>query len=172
MKYKYKRIYSFEPSELEFKIIEKMFAYYKLDNAEVHQFAICNSVGEISFTTDNSQEGAKIATDGDAVVQSTTLDSFFLSGKRDLLPSYIHMDIEGAEVNALEGARKLISNHLPKLSISSYHKLEHYWEVPLMIEDIAPGKYEFFMRHYGNLYDTMCLARPKGSKPKNDVANQ
>jgi len=47
------------------------------------------------------------------------------------------------------------------LSISAYHQLNHYWEVPLKIEEIAPGKYELFMRHYGNWYDTMCLARPK-----------
>jgi hypothetical protein len=70
------------------------------------------------------------------------------------------MDIEGSEIDALEGARKLVSEYLPKLSISMYHKLEHYWEVPLKINELSPGRYEFFARHYGNWYDTMCLAQP------------
>jgi FkbM family methyltransferase len=161
MEYKYKRIYSFEPAELEFKLLERAFEYYKLERAEAHRFAVCNTDGFVAFSDDNSQFGARISDDVKELAPSTTLDNFFLNQNKEPLPTYIHMDIEGAEVDALEGSRYLIAECKPKMSISSYHRLEHYWEVLLKIEEIVPGEYEFFMRHYGNWYDSMCLARPK-----------
>jgi FkbM family methyltransferase len=49
---------------------------------------------------------------GDAlVVASTTLDSFF--ARRDARVSFIKMDIEGAELQALRGGRNLVSHDRP-----------------------------------------------------------
>ncbi|MEJ5367064.1 MAG: FkbM family methyltransferase [Bryobacteraceae bacterium] len=43
---------------------------------------------------------------------------------------FIKMDIEGAEVRALEGARETLRRHHPRLSIAVYHQWEHPVEVP------------------------------------------
>lgn len=43
---------------------------------------------------------------------------------------FIKMDIEGAEVRALRGARQTLARHHPRLSIAVYHDWEHPVEVP------------------------------------------
>ena len=45
------------------------------------------------------------------------------------------MDIEGAELDALNGAKATIRKHLPKLAVCLYHVQEHLWEIPLKIND-------------------------------------
>jgi len=85
-----------------------------------------------------------------------------LNSLDNLLPgenvSFIKMDIEGAEMDALHGAEKLIRENKPKLAISVYHKAEHLWEIPFWIKTINPD-YKIYMRHHSDLdYDTVCYA--------------
>lgn len=62
-------------------------------------------------------------------------------------PTYIKMDIEGAELEALWGARKLIKKHKPVLAICAYHTSDHLYEIPLLIHAIQP-EYRLFLRRY------------------------
>ena len=57
---------------------------------------------------------------GDAVIEVCTLDSLADELKLPRV-DFIKMDIEGAERNALRGARKVIERWKPRLAISSYH---------------------------------------------------
>lgn len=61
--------------------------------------------------------------------------------------SFICMDIEGAEIEALKGARKTILKHKPKLAISIYHNINHIWEIPKLIQNMLP-EYKFYIRHH------------------------
>lgn len=50
---------------------------------------------------------------------SVTLDSFFSDKKED----FLKMDIEGAELSALDGAKELIKGDKPlKVAVCAYHK--------------------------------------------------
>lgn len=60
---------------------------------------------------------------------------------------YIKMDIEGAEIPALEGGLATIKRFRPNLAISIYHAPEHFWDIPLLLMD-ALQDYRFFVRHY------------------------
>ncbi len=62
-------------------------------------------------------------------------------------PTYINMDIEGAELNALRGAEKTIAKFLPDLAICVYHTPSHYWEIPLFLSQLHPG-YKLYLRNY------------------------
>ncbi len=44
--------------------------------------------------------------------------------------TFIKMDIEGSEANALRGAEKIIRTYKPKLAISVYHKKDDLWTIP------------------------------------------
>lgn len=57
------------------------------------------------------------------------------------------MDIEGAELKALEGAENLIRNAHPKLAICVYHKNEDIDQIPRLLLEYYP-EYRFYLRHY------------------------
>ena len=67
--------------------------------------------------------------------------------------TYIKMDIEGMELDALKGAEALITKYKPKLAISIYHKMEDIVEIPNHIRNMNLG-YRFYLRHYWNCNGT------------------
>ncbi len=72
--------------------------------------------------------------------------------------TYIKMDIEGSEVQALSGAEEIIKKQKPKLAICVYHKPEHLWKIPLYLKKIVP-EYKIYIRHHSPLeYETVCYA--------------
>jgi hypothetical protein len=62
-------------------------------------------------------------------------------------PTYIKMDIEGAEIDALVGARQVIASGRPVLAISAYHLQDHLWAIPLLINAIV-DRYRYHYRRY------------------------
>ena len=68
--------------------------------------------------------------------------------------SWIKMDIEGAEYDALLGCKNHIKKEQPKLSVSVYHGYEDIIRLPLLIDELNPS-YRFYLRYYGgNLIPT------------------
>ncbi|GBF33440.1 methyltransferase FkbM family [Desulfocucumis palustris] len=85
-----------------------------------------------------------ISENGDTFIQCIAIDDAIA----DFAPTFVKMDIEGAEYEALAGAEQTIRRYMPDLAISVYHRIEHLWQVPLLIESIAPG-YKFYLRCHG-----------------------
>ena len=72
--------------------------------------------------------------------------------------TFIKMDIEGSEMKALSGARRLITTYKPKLAICIYHKLDDLWKILQYIHSLVP-EYKFYVRHHSILYvDTVLYA--------------
>lgn len=59
----------------------------------------------------------------------------------------IKMDLEGAELHALQGAEQTIRRYRPKLAVSIYHNPEDIWEIPELILKLHPD-YRLYLRHY------------------------
>lgn len=98
--------------------------------------------------------GSRLDVLGTMDVQCVTLDNAL----RGFLPTFISMDIEGAEVPALKGAEKTIRKHLPDLGVCVYHYPEQIAEVINTINQMQSG-YEFFVRNYtGYLTETVVYA--------------
>lgn len=72
---------------------------------------------------------------------------------------YIKLDIEGEELNALKGARNIISTCRPKMAISLYHRFNDLWELPVFIKMINPS-YKFSLYHH--YIDTKMGYDPEG----------
>jgi FkbM family methyltransferase len=103
--------------------------------------------------------GSREAADGNVVVQCVAIDDAL----GDFGPTYVKMDIEGAELDALRGARKTIAASRPALAIALYHQPEHLWEIPL---EIASWKLDYRMEirgHAYNSFETVLYAFPAGS---------
>ena len=75
--------------------------------------------------------------------------------------TFIKMDIEGAELESLKGAgRIIIREQKPKLAICVYHKKEDIFDIPEYILSLNP-KYKLYLRHYTlGEWDTVLYAIP------------
>ena len=94
---------------------------------------------------------------GDSTIESRSLDEL-LAGMH---PSYIKMDIEGWEIDALSGAEQIIREHTPVLAVCLYHRPEDLWRVPLTIQSIS-NVYRYFIRRYCDEgWEIVCYAVPR-----------
>ncbi len=74
--------------------------------------------------------------------------------------TFIKMDIEGSELEALKGAQNVIINCCPKLAICVYHKSEDLFTIISYIHSISKGKYRYYLRHHSdNLTETVLYAK-------------
>ena len=74
---------------------------------------------------------------------------------------FIKLDIEGAEADAIEGAKNTIKNYQPILAICIYHKAKHWYEVPEKVLEINPN-YKIYIRHYmEGIFETVMYFIPK-----------
>lgn len=72
--------------------------------------------------------------------------------------TFLKMDIEGSELNALKGAAETIKKWKPRLAICIYHKPEDIIEIPLYVKKLVP-EYKLKMRQYSTyFYDTVMYA--------------
>lgn len=73
-----------------------------------------------------------------AVVRLTTLDSLAAELKLNRV-DFIKMDIEGAEKQALQGARQVLLRFKPRLAISTEHLPSDSEEIPRLVLSLVPG---------------------------------
>ncbi len=144
-------IYGFEPDKKNFSILRENTGNIspykiKLFNAGLH-----SNEGKISFNS-LGNSASFISEAGGDVIELLSLDAV----ANEIKPTYIKLDIEGAEAEAMLGMKKTLKDCHPKLAISSYHKPEDLWELPLLIKELEPS-YRLYMRHYTHdLHETVC----------------
>lgn len=72
--------------------------------------------------------------------------------------TFIKMDIEGAEQNALAGAEKTIRRNRPKLAICIYHSDEDMLDIPERVLALNMGYKLYVRQHFGTIYETVLYA--------------
>lgn len=156
--------YCFEADLGNIAAIQKNFAGY--NKREIVPKALWSETRILSMHMKGSP-GSSVSpeTNGGDVqaVEAIALDDF-LKGSP---VTFLKMDIEGAELEAIRGARGAISQQHPKLAISVYHKPEDIWILPKQILEYYP-EYRFYLRHYSfGWYDTVLYAVPQdlGEQP-------
>lgn len=151
----YDMIYSFEPDPCLFRRCKKNLEV--LNKCEVYPYGVSDREGTVSFLA-NGNEDARIVNNigvtSDEIVEIPTISlDNFLKGKR---VTFIKMDIEGAEYNALLGAEQIIRNQKPKLAICIYHSWDHFVSIPKLLLNFRPD-YKFKFRHYSLLANETIL---------------
>ena len=99
-----------------------------------------NSVGSISFTQHNGCGQIMLDDDCETVIHTDRIDNIVQNEV-----TFIKMDIEGSELNALHGAEQSIKRYKPKLAICVYHKREDLITIPQYIRSLNPT-YRFYLR--------------------------
>lgn len=94
-----------------------------------------------------------ITEDGTDRIEAISIDQYI---KEKV--SFIKMDIEGAELEALKGAENTIKQYLPTLAICIYHKPTDYLDIFNYIKSLN-SDYKFYIRHHKDYYaDTVLYA--------------
>lgn len=81
----------------------------------------------------------------DGKAKTTTIDKFVEKNKINKI-DFIKMDIEGAELYALNGALNTINQFVPKLAIAIYHNVEDFVKIPRWIHELNLG-YKLYLHH-------------------------
>ena len=151
---RYKHIVAFEPDTHNFSKLSHKHGnnpQITLINAGVYDYD-----GEVRFCEQGAGH-SKIGDENGNVVKISvkTIDNLNLSKV-----TFLKMDIEGAELNALKGAEKTIVRDKPKLAVCIYHSNDDMLRIHEYIHALVP-EYQFYIRHYGyfpNLCETVLYA--------------
>lgn len=142
----------FEPLPGNMKEIKKRLK--KFSNINFHTFGASNKMTRLSFRSSGSSSSVHAYGDIDILVKP--IDTSLAKP-----PTFIKMDIEGSELYAIEGAKRTIVEHHPKLAISVYHKVDDLRKIPELIMSYRED-YSIYIRHYTEgITETVMFFIPK-----------
>jgi FkbM family methyltransferase len=121
---------------------------------EVVPLAAWDAPAKLNITSSGGESTVNLDGQGDSV-DADTIDSVVQSRRIESV-NFIKMDIEGAEIRALTGAEKTISEHRPKLAISVYHLADDLYTIPNLLKTFNP-QYRFYLRQYHPKHDETVL---------------
>lgn len=135
------RIFGFEMIEENLTVLRSNLAENPelAETVEIIESPLASTSGQEYWVTSNGAASTLKRTSGEGKrVISTSIDDFVQSKN---LPTvdFIKFDIEGAEKDALLGAKETIRRCKPTLAVSAYHKTEDIIELPRVIKNLYPG---------------------------------
>lgn len=151
------KIFAFEPDHMNF---QNLYDYVSTLPESIKKRIVAqpSPVGDCGQEVHFSSTGtvSSKATEIGDLMKCVCIDARLIDHK----PSFIKMDIEGAEIDALRGARQTIQRARPILAICIYHKPDHLWKIPLLISEYVED-YRFFLRpHDEEGWELVCYAVP------------
>lgn len=142
----FKRIYCFEPSNDSYN---KLADIKKKNNDDERMILF-----KAGLYSDNLKlgfyENAFSPAGNTIIEQSLSVNSIDVVSIDKVIKdkvTFIKMDIEGAELEALKGARETILKYRPKLAISVYHKDGDLIDIPNYIMSLGLD-YKYYLRHH------------------------
>ena len=138
----YADIVIFEPELYKKSVIEKNMSGYRY---ELYQSGVWSKITRLYFDALETDGSHVSESESNCVIEAVSLDESVY----DKQPTFIKMDIEGSEQEALKGCRKIIRDFHPKLAICVYHKPEDLYEIPVLIKKLNPD-YKLYLRQYSN----------------------
>ena len=135
----YNSITAIEPDRRTFK---KLAEYLEnVPKSEAFQKAIYSKSQTLVFSSKAGRQSA-ISSKGEDI-EAISVDELCA----DKTVTYIKMDVEGVEKEAIDGAVNTLQTQKPKLNIALYHKSADIFEIPLQIAKINRD-YKFHIRRH------------------------
>ena len=135
---KYKNIYAFEPDEKNFRKLTRKTE--GMENLALFNLGAWDKKETLFFETKGGRNSRQESTGKE--VSFNSVDNVV----KDRV-SFIKMDIEGAELKALEGIRNTVAAYKPKLYVCAYHRNEDMFALPFKIKELYEG-YKIYFRHH------------------------
>ena len=149
----FKKIYIVEPNQLHINIAKREFGDIK--NIE---FINCGLGAQTSIKI-NEQKEENNCNHNYQALSVNTIDNLIYNQI-----DFIKLDIEGAEQDAIDGAKNTIIKYHPILAICIYHKAEDWYKIPKKVLEINKN-YKVYIRHYmEGIFETVMYFIPTSSK--------
>ena len=159
----FERIYAFEPDRRNFRAClirrERLLQEWALaeDKITILPYAVGSESENAYIHHMNGGLGSQIA----MAREDETYDSVQIAALDDCLlsktkVSFIKMDIEGSEYDALHGAVAILKRDRPKLAICIYHNTADLYRIMIYLKSLDLG-YCFALRHHSVLKDETVL---------------
>jgi FkbM family methyltransferase len=154
----FRHVFAFEPDPLNQGVLAANLQAMGIgDRVTVMPYAVSNTNGQVSFASSGSVTSHLTSENTGSAIECRSLDDI----EWPLTPTYIKMDIEGAEPEALAGGSDLLRRHQPVLAVCTYHRSEHLWQIPNLIHSISPEYHVFLRRYAEECWEGVCYAIPK-----------
>lgn len=138
------RVYAFEPDQKSFERCNHILRECSEFNIHLCNMGLWSCNDTLYFDGSGTGGSRIVGKQSDSSVEVVSLDSYI----KDKV-TFLKLDIEGAEMEALKGARYIIKTQKPKLAICVYHKKEDITEIPMYIKHLVP-EYKLYLRHYSD----------------------
>ena len=139
---KYNRIFAAEPDRRNYKKLSAYLEASGLSDIKIFERAIWKETAELSFS-DSGGRQSTLLTGQRHIVQAVDIDTLL----EDERVTYIKMDVEGAEMEALKGGKEQIKRNKPKLFIAAYHHDADIFLLPLFMWQLVP-EYKVYLRKH------------------------
>lgn len=142
---KFQEIIAVEPDRRNFRKLSAWAAEQPDDvqsRITLHQAGVWDKQGELGFSDSGGRQSSFLLGDKKAVPVDS-IDSF--AAGRSI--SYIKMDVEGVEAEAIAGGSHVIRTYKPKLFAAAYHYDADIFRLPLMLWQLVP-EYKIYLRKH------------------------
>lgn len=150
----YSKIYAFEPDIANFGTCKRIAEEQGLRNTEIIHAAVGKETGTARFVS-QCGTASHLATDSLGTMPQETIETVQIAALDEMIDSavrvgFIKMDIEGAEYDALLGAKSILLRDKPLLAICIYHKRGDMLAIMDLLHTLIP-EYSFWIRHYSTV---------------------
>lgn len=146
-----KKVFAFEPDEDNRSKLIANISKERLNNVVIVPAGLYSKEGSLQFSKTGTQRSV-VSEAAESVVLVQALDDH--EEYREV--SVIKMDIEGSEIDALYGCRKLILTQKPRLAICIYHRNSDILYIYKFLKNFG---YQFYLRqHFSALTETVLYA--------------
>ena len=116
------KVYAFEPEPSNLKSLNRNLNLNKLKNVHIIPLACFDKKGKINFYLNNKNTGGHSLikkSDKKISINANTLDSIVkVENIKNI--KLIKIDVEGAELNVLKGAKEVLKKYKPKIIFETY----------------------------------------------------
>lgn len=151
----YQDAYVFEPDESSYQDTCQNLLNAGI-NSHIFNQGLWSKKERMGFSP-GVQAASHVDTAGTGQIQMNSIDEI-LHGER---ASFIKLDVEGCEQEAIKGASGTIKKYHPRLAVCVYHKPEDIFEIPTAIMETGQH-YRLYLRHYSYIFtETVMYAVPE-----------